>query len=294
MVGAALAAGDGDRHDLGSEAALGDGRQRPLVAAQGVFVLLLAGDAALFGDRFGAHAHVVVVPGRPQAVEDDRVLHRGRAHAIAEAGFRQQVRALAHALHAAGDDQRRIAGADRVAGLVDRLEARGAHLVERGRIGRGRDARGDRRLPGRRLARAGLDDLAHDDLVDRPRPRRRERSMAARIAVAPSCVAGRVARPPIILPIGVRAGAEDVDRRRRCCSYCKSHLPCDDELQDFAGALADRQNFGIPIKARDARFFHVAVATVHLHGHVGGVDRELAGEQFGLRGGFGGRLARRP
>jgi hypothetical protein len=74
------------------------------VAAQRILVLLLASDAALFGDRFGAHAHVVVVPWRPQAVVDNRILERGGAHAIAEAGLGQQVRALAHALHATGHD----------------------------------------------------------------------------------------------------------------------------------------------------------------------------------------------
>src|SRR5207237_9084725 len=70
----ASTAGDLDWHDLGLEAALIRRRHGALVTPQRALVLLLTGDAAAFGDRLGAHAHVVVVPGRPQTVVHDGVL----------------------------------------------------------------------------------------------------------------------------------------------------------------------------------------------------------------------------
>ena len=175
------------------------------MAAQRELVLLLAADAALFGDRLGAHAHVLVVPRRPQPVVDDRVLHGRVAHAIAEARPGSRCGPWLMLSMPPATTTRRIAGADGVRRLVDRFQTRGAHLVERGGVGRGRDARGDGRLARRRLADAGLDDLAHDHLVDDRGVDVRALDSAARMAVAPSSVAGTVASPPSILPIGVRA-----------------------------------------------------------------------------------------
>ena len=52
----------------------------------------------------------------------------------------------------------------------------------------------------------GLEDLAHEDLVDRRRRRARPaRSTAARMATPPSSIAGTPASAPPNLPIGVRA-----------------------------------------------------------------------------------------
>ena len=68
------------------------------------------------------------------------------------------------------------------------------------------EARLERGLASRRLADAGLQDLAHEDLVDRGRRRAGPaRSTAARIATPPSSTAGVPARAPPNLPIGVRA-----------------------------------------------------------------------------------------
>ena len=248
---APFAAGHLDWHDLGLEAAGVYGRERALVAAQRVFVLLLAGDAALFGDRLRAHAHVVIVPRRPQSVGDDRVQHGGRTHAIAEARFGQQMRALAHAFHAASHDQRRVSRPNRVGGLIDRFQARGAHLVERGRVRRRRDAGADRCLPSGRLAHASLHDLAHDDLVDSRGidVRALDRGSDGRGAKLRRGN-GRPGRPSSCR--SASAPPRGCKCCRRCCgSYRQSHLARDDELQDLARAFANRQNFGVPVVARD-------------------------------------------
>ena len=85
---------------------------------------------------------------------------------IAGAGVGQEVRGVGHGLHAAGDDDVGVAGLDHLVGQVDGVEAGQADLVDRG----GRDAHGDAGvgggLAGGDLARAGLDDVAHEDVVD--------------------------------------------------------------------------------------------------------------------------------
>ena len=84
---------------------------------------------------------------------------------FADAG--KQVRAVAHRLHAAGHGDVDVAGLNALVGEHDGLETRAAHLVdgERGDV-IGEPAL-ERRLPGRRLAGAGRDDVAHDAFVDR-------------------------------------------------------------------------------------------------------------------------------
>ena len=58
------------------------------------------------------------------------------------------------------------AGGDHQLGDLDRTHGRRAHLVDGVRGNLLRNPRGDRRLTCGRLARAGLEDLAHDDVAD--------------------------------------------------------------------------------------------------------------------------------
>src|SRR6185436_16617302 len=101
-----------------------------------------------------------------EAVVDHRVDRLDVSHAVAEAGTRQQVRRLAHRLHAAGDGDLGITGADPHVGDADRAHARGADLVDRLRGDLLGDAALDLRLARGDLALAGLQDLAEDDLLD--------------------------------------------------------------------------------------------------------------------------------
>ena len=136
--GVALALRDDHRHDLGLELAVLDGRAGLALAVVADLVLHLAGDAVLLGHVLGGDAHVDVVHGALQTVQDHLVLQDAVAHAVALAGVGDQVRGHAHVLHAAGHDDLGVAGLDGVGGLVDGLHARAAHDVE----GEGRDLLG--------------------------------------------------------------------------------------------------------------------------------------------------------
>src|SRR6201999_181420 len=82
------------------------------------------------------------------------------------AGVGQQVGRLAHRLHATGDGDLEVAGADRLVGQAEGPHARGAYLVDRLRGALLRDAALDLGLARGDLALAGLQDLAVDDLLD--------------------------------------------------------------------------------------------------------------------------------
>ncbi len=79
---------------------------------------------------------------------------------------REEVGALGHRLHAAGHHDLGVAGLDHLVGQVDGVEARQAHLVDGGGGTRHRDAGVDGRLAGGDLPGTGLEDLAHEHVVD--------------------------------------------------------------------------------------------------------------------------------
>ena len=124
------------------------------------------------------------------------------AHPEAEARVRQQVGRLAHRLHAAGDGDLAVAGADPLVGEAERAHARGADLVDRFRGDLLRDAALDLGLARGNLALAGLQDLAEDDLLDLlgadagalqgglDRDARRARARRAKRGRRPSCRPG--------------------------------------------------------------------------------------------------------
>ena len=174
-------------------------------AAEGV--LALAGHAVGAVVALGAEAHGALVEGAEQPVVHHRVDQRAVPDPVAGPGPGQQVGGLGHRLHAAGHHDVGLAGVDHQVGQVDGVEAGQADLVDRGGRHGHRDAGLDGRLAGGDLAGAGLDDLAHEHVVDlvgrrrRPAPgRRRWRTRRAR---------WRRSRRghPTSLPIGVRAPA---------------------------------------------------------------------------------------
>ena len=126
------------------------------------------------------------------------------AHAVAGARAVEQIGRVAHALHAAGDDDIRRARAQKVVGDHGRLHARAAHLVDRRRARREGQPRADRRLTRRRLTLARRQHAAHQDFVDAvggdPGPLDR-----GEIARAPSAGALTSFKSPRKPPIGVRA-----------------------------------------------------------------------------------------
>ncbi len=137
-----------------------------LVGAGGECVLLLASQAqcGVVPLRGLAHRHVVECVG--QAVVRHRVEHLDRAVLVALARIGEQVRRVRHRFHAAGDDDLELAGTDELVGERDRVEAGEADLVDRDRRRAHADAGFDRGLPGGDLPGAGLQDLAHDHVLD--------------------------------------------------------------------------------------------------------------------------------
>ena len=162
----ALALGDLDRDDLLGEAALLRRRRGLLVARCGERVLTLPGDADLLVVPLGGEPHGDVVERVGQAVVHHRVDERGVAEPEPGPRAGQQVRRLRHRLHPSGNDDLGVAGTDHLIRQVDGVQTREAHLVDRvGGDGHG-DAGLDGGLAGRDLALAGLEDLAHQHVVD--------------------------------------------------------------------------------------------------------------------------------
>ena len=129
-------------------------------------VLLLAGDAELAPAVLGGLAHGQVIEGIGQGVQGHRVEDLEGPVFVTGPGVRQQVRGPGHGLHPAGHDHVVLAEPDRLGGQRNGVQAGQADLVDRQRRDRHRYAGRDRRLPRGDLARAGLQHLAHDDVVD--------------------------------------------------------------------------------------------------------------------------------
>jgi hypothetical protein len=157
---------DRHRHDLGGEATRVRGFRSFAVALERVPVLRLAIDVILGGDDFAGMAHVALFERAPQTVVDHRVDQLAISHAQSLADAWQQVGRIAHRLHAAGDRDVDIAGANRLCRQHHRFEARPAHLVDCERGHMVRETTAQRCLPRRRLAQPGRHDVPHDAFVD--------------------------------------------------------------------------------------------------------------------------------
>lgn len=164
--GVALAALDHDRDDLVSDPPRLGRLAGQLLRADREFVHVGAGDLELVGDLARLVDHLLVGEGVGEPVVGHRVERLDVAHPEAEARVRQQVRSLAHRLHAAGDGDLEVAGADRLVGDPERAHARGTDLVDGFRGDLLRDAALDLGLARGDLALAGLQHLAEDDLLD--------------------------------------------------------------------------------------------------------------------------------
>jgi len=108
----------------------------------------------------------MTMTGSVTVVDGHRVDHLDRAVLVAAARPGQQVGRLGHRLLAAGHDDVELAGPDELVGQRDGVQARQAHLVDRERRDAERDAGLVRGLASGDLARAGLQHLAHDHVLD--------------------------------------------------------------------------------------------------------------------------------
>jgi hypothetical protein len=123
-------------------------------------------DPALVRNVLGRVAHRAILEGAPQAVADQGIDQLAVAVLETGAGPLDQVRGPAHALHPARGDDLGVSSLDRLSRKHDRLEPGPAHLVDGVRGDRVRQPREQGCLPGRVLADAGLDHVAHDHLID--------------------------------------------------------------------------------------------------------------------------------
>ncbi len=157
-IGSPLRCGIVDRDDLVVEDAVLPGLGGLLVRGGGELVLLLAGQLHALGvDLLGQPAHRLLGDLVVEGVVRHRVdqLHVAELEALAR--LRQEVRGVGHRLHAAGDDDLALAGADQLVGHRDRVQAGEADLVDRDRRDAHREARRRcrRRGPGSGRRRPG-------------------------------------------------------------------------------------------------------------------------------------------
>ena len=136
------------------------------MALRGEQVLRLTAHVELAGHDLTGMSHVQVLEAAPQAVIDHRVHDLPGAHTQALARVVQQVGAVAHGLHAAGNGHLDVAGGDALCGQHDGLEARPADLVDGEGAHRVEEAASKCGLPGRRLPESCRDHVAEDALFD--------------------------------------------------------------------------------------------------------------------------------
>ncbi|MCY1173348.1 hypothetical protein D9M73_135040 [compost metagenome] len=158
---------DRDRDHFIGKAATGDRRIGAAQAFNRESVLLGAGK--LIGARRvlgkGPHRFALVI-GIFQTVHHHRIDDDVMADACTRAVFGEQEGRIGHALHAACHHHIDGAGHQRFGRHDGRLHARAAHLVDRGRFHRLRQASAERRLARGCLAQACGQDAAHIDAVD--------------------------------------------------------------------------------------------------------------------------------
>ena len=154
--------------DLIDEFACLHGLDGAQLGLESPLILVLAGESELVGRLGAVDGHVPVIEGIPQAVVDHEVHHPAvrQAHPVAPTHVGQRVGAVRHALLASGDDDLRPARHDHLPGQVDRLDARGADLVDGDGGDRFGKPRQQSRLAARDLPAARRNDLSHEDVID--------------------------------------------------------------------------------------------------------------------------------
>src|SRR6478672_8165064 len=109
---------------------------------------------------------MAAVEARGQAVVGHQVDQRPVAEPVAEACLFERVRRVRHRLHTAGDHDLDVAGPDHRVGDLDCPDRGGADLVDRVGGNLDREAGPDGGLARRSLARAALEYLTHDHVLD--------------------------------------------------------------------------------------------------------------------------------
>ncbi len=130
-----------------------------------VLVLLRARDFVLLGNELGGHAHVKVFVRFPQAINDHRVENFLVAEPVARARAFQQIGAVGHRLHAAGDNDFRFAQRDRLRCKAHGFQSRAANLVDSHRGHARMQPAAESGLSRGILSQPGLHHIAHNGFV---------------------------------------------------------------------------------------------------------------------------------
>ncbi len=129
-------------------------------------VLLFSRNPELLGNNLRLVTHVNILKSAPQTIMNDRVYNLAIAHAVPRARLRQQVRSIAHALHAAGHKRLLIARAYRLRRQHHSLQAGATDLIHSKRRNIDRKPRVNRGLSRRRLSNTRRDYIPHNNFVD--------------------------------------------------------------------------------------------------------------------------------
>ena len=142
------------------------GRFVPALALGRVVVLLPARDPVAVGKGLRGGSHQLSAERTQEAVPVHAVDELAMAEPVAPAGARQEVGRVGHRLGAAGQDDVCVPQRDRLPGLQDADQARGARLVDRVRRHGVGDSRAVADLTGHVGTRTGLPAASHDREVD--------------------------------------------------------------------------------------------------------------------------------
>jgi hypothetical protein len=157
---------DANGNDFGIEVAGSVRFGRALMACERETVLLFARQTEFGSDQISLRRHRHGKILIPQSVVDHGVDQLAVSEAVSEPCAAQQIRRVRHRLHTAGGDDRTGSGVDRPHRIHDREKTRRAHFVDRFGGDGFRKAGFKDHLASRVLARAGLQHLPENRVVD--------------------------------------------------------------------------------------------------------------------------------
>ena len=190
-------------YDFASELARRLAPNGSAMTFEGKGVLIGARDGVSHGNVIGLVSHRAILKRTPESVVEHRVDRLPIAEFPSLSHASQQIGSTAHALHAAGDDDLGVAGADRLVGQHDGFQPRATHLVHARRGHGRRQSGGQGGLPGRCLPNAGRQNVPQNHFVDPPDI---DSNTAERSAITGAASSGAVRcdRAPWNFPSGVR------------------------------------------------------------------------------------------
>src|SRR6185503_6610450 len=155
-----------DGQNLSTEAAFHRGCRCAPMRFGSKGVLFFAADPELLSNHLRSRAHVELVITIPKSVVKHCVYKDSVAHTIAGTSLGQQIRGVAHRLHAAGHNRVAVPGLDGLRSKRNGAKARAADLIHGKSTDFGGKPASDHRLSCRALAETRLQYASHDALVD--------------------------------------------------------------------------------------------------------------------------------